>query len=114
MKSILTMILSLSLLLAPVAMARDSSADWRLLQAISSGQRILVKTSAGESLEGLFFRAGDSALEMNLDGKRVELQSTEVSRVCILRGRQFVKGGPDWYRGRDRHRSWARCLYGQK
>jgi hypothetical protein len=92
MKRISIIVLVLSLLLSPVSLALSSNTDWSLLRSISSGQTVLVKTFSGKSLKGPFLRATDSALELNVNGDRIELQSAEVSRVYVLRGRQFVKG----------------------
>jgi hypothetical protein len=92
MKKILTIRLSLILLLAETAMALDSNSDWRLLPSIPAGQEIVVKISSGKSLKGAFQRAADATLELTVDGKHVELQSTEISRVYVLRGRQTLKG----------------------
>jgi hypothetical protein len=71
---------------------KDSNNDWFNLQSIPAGQLIAVKTNSGKSLKGQFHRITDSALEMRVNGKDVDLPSTEVSRVYILRGSRTVKG----------------------
>jgi hypothetical protein len=91
MNKILAIALFLSLLLPSVSAAQGSNADWSLLQSISSGQTVVAKTVSGKSLNGFFLRATASALELNVDGKRVELKSAEVSRVYVQRGRPILK-----------------------
>jgi hypothetical protein len=88
-KSIIVLVLSL--LLSQISLALGSNTDWSLLQSISSGRTVLVKTSSGKSLKGLFQRATDSMLTLNVNGQPVELQSAEVSRVYVQRGRPILK-----------------------
>jgi hypothetical protein len=91
MKKTLIMVLALSLLSLQVTMAGTSDANWSLLRSIASGQIIVAKTFSGKSLKGPFLRATDSALELNVNGERIELKSAEVSRVYVQRGRPILK-----------------------
>ena len=91
MNKIIAMVVAFCLLLPPLLAAQSSNRDWSLLKSISSGQSVLVKTASGKSQKGLFLRANDSALEINANGRLVELQVAEVSRVYVFRGRQILK-----------------------
>lgn len=84
--------LIMCLIILPVMAAQDLDTNWMILRSIPAGQLTLVKTTSGRSLKGLFQRATDSALELSVNGKAVDLRSAEVSRVYVLRGRQILKG----------------------
>jgi hypothetical protein len=92
MKQLLLTILIGSLLLPSSVIARDKNYRWQDLQSIASGQKVLVKTFSGESLNGVFGRATESALNMNSAGKDKEIPMAEISRVYLVQGRQTAKG----------------------
>jgi hypothetical protein len=80
------------LLVSPSIPAQDFNAHWRILQSIPLGQPIIVKTSTGKSLKGIFQRITDAALELHVNGKNVDLPSADVSRIYVVRGHHAIKG----------------------
>ncbi len=89
----LVVLLIICLLIPPVAPARDSNANWMLLQTIPSGQPLLVKTASGRSIKGLLLHGTDSGLELNVDGKAVTFQSLDISRIYVLKGNLIKSDG---------------------
>lgn len=92
MKRMFVIALVLSLVLPAVTNAGDSHDNWLTLQSIRPGQRLIVKTFSGRSLKGSFQRVTNSELDINTDGKEVDIPTAEVSQVYVLGGRQIVKG----------------------
>jgi len=88
----LTVLLILCLPIQPVILAQDSNTNWAILQSIPPGQLIRVKTASGKSFNGQLQRVTDSAIELSTNGKIAAYQSTEISRIYVLRGRQLLKG----------------------
>ena len=88
----LALFLICCLLIPPCASAQSSKTDWAILQSLDAGQSILVQAASDHSLKGQFRRVTDSSLDFSVNGKDVELRSADVSRVYLLRGRQFLKG----------------------
>jgi hypothetical protein len=88
----LTLLLIVCLLIPPAISAKESNSNWTFLQAIHPGQLIKLKTASGKSFNGQLQRVTDSVIELSTNGKIVTYQSTEISRVYVLRGRQLLKG----------------------
>ncbi len=88
----LTLLLIACLLIPPPISAKESNSNWALVQAIPPGQLIKLKTASGKSFDGQLQRVTDSAIELSTNGKIAAYQSTEISRVYVLRGRQLLKG----------------------
>jgi hypothetical protein len=80
------------LLIQPIAFAQNSKTNWATVQTIPAGQLIVAKTASGRSLKGQFRHATDSSLDLRVNDKDVALPSADISRVYVLRGRQFLKG----------------------
>ena len=90
--------LTLALLLplagsAPAAaQSRNKAGDWSAVQALTPGQKIVVRTKDGDRLTGRFDSATDDAVNFTHDGRKVSLTRDSVARVQINRGKSRLKG----------------------
>jgi hypothetical protein len=88
--------LTLSLLLAPAAPAfaqeRASSREWSAVQALSSGEKIVVRTDTGDKFTGRFNRATDTSITITRDGKEMSIARTDIGSVSYPGGTSRTKG----------------------
>jgi hypothetical protein len=89
-------IIALLLPLAHVGMAAAQtskpSGDWSAVEALSSGEKIAVRTKDGDRLTERFDSATDSAINFTHDGKRVTLTRDSIRNVKTSRGKNRLKG----------------------
>jgi hypothetical protein len=90
----LVLICALALALASPALARTDVVrnDWSAVQALSPGEKIVVRTKDGDRLTGRFDSASDLLINFTHDGKKVSLTRESVQRVQISRGASRLKG----------------------
>ncbi len=88
----LSLLLIACLLIPPAVSAKEFNSNWTLLQAIPPGQPIELKTNSGKSIKGQLQRVTDTAIALSTNGKIATYQSSEISRIYALRGRQLLKG----------------------
>jgi hypothetical protein len=66
--------------------------DWSAVQALSPGEKIVVRTKDGDRLTGRFDSASDILLNFTHDGRKVSLTRESIQRVQINRGKSHAKG----------------------
>jgi hypothetical protein len=66
--------------------------DWSAVQALSPGEKIVVRTKDGDRLTGRFASATDQTINFTDDGRKVSLTRDSVGRVQINRGKSHAKG----------------------
>ena len=91
----LCLVLASALALSPSAAAQSrgaAHADWSAVQALTPGQKIVVRTKDGDRLSGRFDSATDQAINFREDGHEVSLTRDSVARVQINRGKSRLKG----------------------
>jgi hypothetical protein len=78
----------------PAAAQQGASArgDWAAVQALTSGEKLVVKTKDGERKTGRFDSANDLVLVVVRDGKRVTYDRERVRLVQLNRGTSRAKG----------------------
>jgi hypothetical protein len=78
----------------PSAFAQQSNArgGWDALQALSQGEKIVVRTKDGDRLSGRFESASDILLIFTHDGRKVSLNRDNIQRVQLNRGKSRLKG----------------------
>lgn len=74
------------------AQNRNARGDWSAVEALSPGEKIVVRTKDGDRLAGRFDSATDLAINFMRDGKKVSLTRESVRRVQISRGKSRWKG----------------------
>ncbi|HEX7177667.1 MAG TPA: hypothetical protein VF240_20580 [Pyrinomonadaceae bacterium] len=89
--------LALTVALAGItpAAAQDATArtsDWRAVQALTAGERVVVKTTDDGRKTGRFDSANDLQLVITRDGRRVTYARDRVRLVQINRGTSRGKG----------------------
>jgi hypothetical protein len=86
--------LAFALAQAPVAFAqgRAASADWSAVQALSSGEKIIVRTKDGDRLTGRFDSANDLLINFTDGRKKISLTRESIRRVQLDRGNSRGRG----------------------
>ena len=88
--------LALTLTLAGVtpAAAQDASAkgNWAAVEALTAGEKLVVKTKNGERKTGRFDSANDLQLVVTRDGRRVAYARDQIHLVQLNRGTSRSKG----------------------
>ena len=88
--------LTLTLLLATPAPAfaqeRASSRDWSAVQALTSGEKIVVRTDTGDKFTGYFSRANDTSLFITREGREMSFARTDIGSVSFPGGTSRTKG----------------------
>jgi len=97
--------LGLALALAPARAAAQSKfapayakpaaaprADWSAVQALSPGQKIVVRTRDGDRLSGRFDSANDLLINFTDGGRKVSLTRESIKLVQLDRGNSRGKG----------------------
>ena len=74
------------------AQARAASGDWSAVQALSPGEKIVVRTKDGDRLTGRFDSANDLLINFTDGGKKISLTRESVRRVQLDRGNSRGKG----------------------
>jgi hypothetical protein len=77
---------------AASAQQRAASEDWSVVQSLTSGQKIIVRTKDGDRLTGTFDSATDSHINFTDDGKRVSLTRESIKLVQLNRGKSRLSG----------------------
>jgi len=90
----LCLALAFSLGHAPAAAAqtRAGAGDWSAVQALSPGQRIVVRTKDGDRLTGRFDSASDLLINFADGRKKISLTRESIRRVQLDRGNSRGKG----------------------
>lgn len=85
---------ALLLAVAPNAWARQARAtgDWAAVQALSPGQKIIVRLKEGDRFTGTFDSATDLLLNFTDDGRKVSFTRESIRLVQINRGKSRWKG----------------------
>jgi hypothetical protein len=92
MKSVATLMI-LSLCFATAGYSQDLSSNaqsWSILRSIPVGQDLLVKTKEGKSINGRLDRITDTSLALTAEGGTFSLNSSEVAKVYVFRGKPVV------------------------
>jgi hypothetical protein len=76
----------------PAAFAQATRTDWPALQALSPGEKIVVRTKDGDRLSGRFESANDMLINFTHDGRKVSLDRNNIQRVQLNRGKSRLKG----------------------
>src|SRR5215213_5862070 len=88
--------LALLFTLAPAAPASartaPAPADWSVLQALSPGQKIVIRTKDGDRLSGRFDSANDLLINFTDGRRKVSLTRESVKLVQLDRGNSRGKG----------------------
>lgn len=86
--------LLLSLVQAPAAAAqtRRSLGDWSAVEALTAGEKIVVRTKDGDRLSGRFDSATDLLLNFTRDGRKVSLTRESIRLVQLNRGKSRLNG----------------------
>lgn len=82
----LSLILALSLLLAPIAAAQTAARDWSVFNTIASGSKLSVKLKTGKTVEGRLAGVSDDGLSLSVGGKQTDVKAAEVLKVYRLGG----------------------------
>jgi len=69
-----------------------ASGEWSAVQALSPGQKIIVRTKDGDRLTGTFDSASDTRIDFTDDGKRVSLTRESIGLVQLNRGKSRLNG----------------------
>lgn len=80
------------------ALARQkgvATGDWSTVQAIPSGEKIVVRTKDGKRFEGTFDSATDLIIALKRDGKSTAVERERVRRVS-RKGGKSRKNGALW------------------
>jgi len=79
---------------APNAAAQDASAtgNWAAVQALTAGEKLVVKTKAGERKTGRFDSATDIQLVVTRDGRKVAYARDQIRLVQLNRGMSRTNG----------------------
>ncbi len=80
---------------APAAFAQTSSTtggDWGAVQALSPGQKIVVRMKDGDRFSGRFDNATDLLLVFTKDGRQVSFARDSIYRVQLDRGKSRKRG----------------------
>lgn len=77
---------------AAAAQTRGASSDWSAVQALSPGEKIVVRTKDGDRLSGRYDSANDLLLNFTHDGRRVSLTRESIRRVQLNRGSSRGRG----------------------
>ena len=67
-------------------------ADWSAVQALSPGEKIVVRTKDGDRLSGRFDSATDLVINFTHDGRKVSLTRESVRLVQLNRGTSRTRG----------------------
>ena len=87
--------LAVALALAtPAALAQKTQTrgDWPVVQALSPGEKIVVRTKDGDRFTGRFDNASDILLVFEDDGRKVSLARDSIRLVQLNRGKSRLKG----------------------
>jgi hypothetical protein len=90
--SILVCALALALTPSALAQSKGARGDWSDVQALSPGEKIVVRTKDGDRLTGRFDSASDLLINFTHDGKKVSLTRESIRRVQINRGKSRLNG----------------------
>lgn len=74
------------------AQTRAASGDWSAVEALSPGQKIVVRTKDGDRLTGRFDSASDLLINFTDGRKKVSLTRESIRRVQLDRGNSRGKG----------------------
>lgn len=66
--------------------------DWSTVQALSPGEKIVVRLKDGDRLTGRFDSANDTSINFKHDGKQMTLTRDSIGRVQVSRGRSRLAG----------------------
>ncbi|HEV2861219.1 MAG TPA: hypothetical protein VGX48_09445 [Pyrinomonadaceae bacterium] len=86
---------TLSAALSPAASAQqrpNPMGDWSAVQALSQGEKIVVRLKEGDRLVGRFESATDLLLNFRHDGRTVSLTRESIRRVQLNRGKSRLGG----------------------
>lgn len=88
----LALLLTLSHTAHAFAGAPQASADWAAVQALSPGQKIVVRTKDGDRLTGRFESATDLLINFTDGRRKVSLTRESIRRVQLDRGNSRLRG----------------------
>ena len=74
------------------AQARAASGDWSAVQALSPGQKVVVRTKDGDRLTGRFDSATDLLINFTDGRRKISLTRESIRRVQLDRGNSRLKG----------------------
>ena len=74
------------------AQTRAASSDWSAVQALSPGEKIVVRTKDGDRLTGRFDSASDLLINFTDGRKKISLTRESIRRVQLDRGNSRGKG----------------------
>ena len=90
--------LGLALLLAAgtvtpaAAQATSTKGNWAAVQALASGEKVVVRTDTGGKFTGRFARATDAALTITRDGREMTIARGDIGSVSYPGGTSHAKG----------------------
>src|SRR5688500_6214080 len=61
----------------------DADADWSAVRALTSGEKIAVRTKDGDRLKGRFESATETDINFTEDGRKVSLRRDSIARVEV-------------------------------
>ena len=92
---IIAIALIVSLLFASAGFSQDPSPKapaWSVLNSIQIGQKLQVDAKDGKSIKGQLDKISEASLQLTVKGQTRTIQSNEIQRIYILRGRSIGKG----------------------
>src|SRR5829696_6000970 len=88
----LTLLFTLAPAATASAKAAPAPADWSAVQALSPGQKIVVRTRDGDRLSGRFDSANDLLINFTDGRKKISLTRESVKLVQLDRGNSRGRG----------------------
>ena len=88
----LLLVSALALVPSASAQSRGARGDWSNVQALSSGDKVVVHTKDGDRLTGRFDSASGTNINFTHDGKKVTLTRDSIRLVQISRGKSRLNG----------------------
>ncbi len=79
---------------ATPAAAQDASVrgNWSAVQALTSGEKVVVRTDTGDKFTGRFARANDTSLTITRDGREMPIARGDIGSVSYPGGTSRAKG----------------------
>ena len=70
----------------------STKGNWSAVQALASGEKIVVRTDTGDKFSGRFSRANDTSLTITRDGKEMAIARGDIGSVSYPGGTSHGKG----------------------